>query len=174
MYAIIYPCNRQKISFPLPATTLSGSFQQGLSVLGGALDLFQLGLTTDKCYSLEIMPTIKRAEKFMDRQGAAILGLAISSMAIIAITMYLVADPTLQKVLGATWCYLVCRYWHSACGRSVAYGAGVQMSRLRGFSRTAIGYRWKIRYSAASTLCKVRRALAGWYGTRLGVPNYAV
>jgi multisubunit Na+/H+ antiporter MnhC subunit len=65
--------------------------------------LFQLGLTTDKCYSLEIMPTIKRAEKFMDRQGAAILGLAISSMAILAITMYLVADPTLQKVLGATW-----------------------------------------------------------------------
>jgi hypothetical protein len=36
----------------LPATTLRGSVQQGLSVAGGALDFFQLGLATDKRYSL--------------------------------------------------------------------------------------------------------------------------
>jgi hypothetical protein len=41
-----------KISSPLPATTSCGSVQQGLSVAGGALGLFQLGLATDKRYSL--------------------------------------------------------------------------------------------------------------------------
>jgi hypothetical protein len=42
-----------KISSPLPATTSCGSVQQGLSVAGGALDFFPLGLATDKRYSLE-------------------------------------------------------------------------------------------------------------------------
>jgi hypothetical protein len=41
-----------KISFPLPATTQRGSVQQGLSVAGGTLGFYQLGLATDKRYSL--------------------------------------------------------------------------------------------------------------------------
>jgi hypothetical protein len=44
-----------KISSPLPATTSCGSVQQGLSVAGGALGLFQLGLATDKRYSLSLL-----------------------------------------------------------------------------------------------------------------------
>jgi hypothetical protein len=43
-----------KISSPLPATTSRGSVQQGLSIAGGALGLFQLGLATDKRYFLGI------------------------------------------------------------------------------------------------------------------------
>jgi Hypothetical protein (DUF2513) len=39
---------------PLPATTQHGSVQQGLSVAGGSLGFFQLGLATDKRYSLAI------------------------------------------------------------------------------------------------------------------------
>ncbi len=49
------------------------------------------------------MPTVKRAEKFMDRRGAALLGLAIGSMGILATLMHYFADPVLQKVLGAIW-----------------------------------------------------------------------
>jgi hypothetical protein len=43
-----------KISSPLPATTSRGSVQQGLSVAGGALGLFLLGLATDERYSLGV------------------------------------------------------------------------------------------------------------------------
>jgi hypothetical protein len=46
-----------KISFPLSATTSRGSVQQGLSVAGGALGLFQLGLATGKRYVLNIKCT---------------------------------------------------------------------------------------------------------------------
>jgi hypothetical protein len=49
------------------------------------------------------MPIVKRAEKFMDRRGAAVLGLAIGSMMILSALMHYFADPVLQKVLGVIW-----------------------------------------------------------------------
>ena len=39
---------------PLTAATSRGSVQQGLSVAGGALGLFQLDRATDKRYSLAL------------------------------------------------------------------------------------------------------------------------
>lgn len=53
MCVIIYSTKGLKISSPLAATTLRGSVKQDLYVAGGALGLFQFGLTTNKRYSLD-------------------------------------------------------------------------------------------------------------------------
>jgi hypothetical protein len=52
-----------KISTPLSATTSRGSVQQGLSVAGGALGLFQLGRATDKRYSLGFKFKLRKSRR---------------------------------------------------------------------------------------------------------------
>ena len=49
------------------------------------------------------MTKIKSAHRFMDRQGAAILALAIGSMAVVGVVLSYVSDVTWQKVVGVTW-----------------------------------------------------------------------
>ena len=49
------------------------------------------------------MPIVKRAEKFINRLGAAILGLATGSMLILSALMHYFIDPALQKIFGVIW-----------------------------------------------------------------------
>jgi hypothetical protein len=68
---------------PLTAATSRGSIQQGLSVAGGALDFFHLGLATDKRYSLKLMGILNRyPEQTNDRRGLAAVGVICLAVAL--------------------------------------------------------------------------------------------
>jgi hypothetical protein len=70
-----------KISTHFPPTTSRGLVQQGLSFAGGALGLFQLGLATDKRYSLDrmdILPVIQTAASLTTPLVVLVLGWQIN------------------------------------------------------------------------------------------------
>ena len=49
------------------------------------------------------MPTVKRAEKFMDRLGAAILAIVVVGGAVPVLLMDAVGDVFWKKIIGVVW-----------------------------------------------------------------------
>lgn len=52
------------------------------------------------CRTVQPMPTIKRASKFMDRQGAGVLALSIAAGAALFALLCFVSEPFWQKLVG--------------------------------------------------------------------------